>query len=121
MRDVLVYSLLRLAILAGVWWLLYTLTSFGFYLSGILAALIALLLSILVLRRPRNQAAERWQRADERRRARKGEKHDEDADEEDALMDAEVESTPAPDDEDTAGKADEQTASATRRRGDASR
>lgn len=91
MRDVLVYSLLRLAILAGVWWLLYSLTSFGFYLSGLLAALIALLVSILALRRPRNQAAERWRRADERRRARRGEQHDEDADEEDALMDADSE------------------------------
>ncbi len=91
MRDVLVYSLLRLAILAGVWWLLYALTPFGFYLSGILAALIALLVSILVLRRPRSQAAERWQRADERRRARRGEKRDEDADEEDAVVDADSE------------------------------
>lgn len=82
----LVYSLLRLAILVGLWWLLYAVTPFGFYLSGILAALIALLVSILVLRRPRGQVAERWQRRDERRRAHKGEVRDPDADEEDALM-----------------------------------
>lgn len=85
MRDVLVYSVIRLALFGAVWWVLAN-VGVGVYLAGIIAALIAMLVSILFLGRPRERAAERWQEADERRRARKGERRDEDADEEDELL-----------------------------------
>lgn len=86
MRDVLLYSVLRLALFGLVWWLL-ALAGFGIYMAGIIAALIAMLISILFLRRPREQAARRWQEADERRREQKARTRDRDADEEDELLD----------------------------------
>ncbi|GAB2534787.1 DUF4229 domain-containing protein [Brachybacterium huguangmaarense] len=86
MRDVLLYSLLRLVLIGGLWWLLDTVTPYGFYLSGLMAILIATLLSIVLLRRPRDAAAKRWQASDERRRATRVPRRDEDADEEDELL-----------------------------------
>ncbi len=95
MRDVLVYSVIRLALFGALWWVLAN-VGVGFYLAGIIAALIAMLVSILFLGRPRERAAERWQQADERRRERRKTKRDEDADEEDALVGEEsAESGPA--------------------------
>ncbi|MDO5661146.1 MAG: DUF4229 domain-containing protein [Brachybacterium sp.] len=85
MRDVLVYSVLRLALFAGTWWLLYMI-GVGFWLAGIAAALVSMLVSILVLRRQRDRVATHWQAADERRRARKGEPVDDDADAEDEAV-----------------------------------
>jgi hypothetical protein len=86
MRDVLLYSVLRLIVLLVAWWLL-VLIGVGFFLAGIIAVLIAFLISVLFLRAPRERIAGRLQSADERRRARRGPVHDEDADEEDALLD----------------------------------
>lgn len=97
MRDVLLYSVLRIAVLAAVWWLLMQF-GLGFGFAGIGAALIAMLLSILFLRRPRQAAAERWQAADERRREKRhatGADIDHDAEDEDALLDATDSETPA--------------------------
>lgn len=86
MRDLLVYSLLRILLFVVIWWLL-TLIGVGLFLAGVLAALIAMLLSIVLLNRPREAVAHRWQEADERRRAARAEKHaDADANEEDALI-----------------------------------
>jgi sugar phosphate permease len=85
MRDVIVYSVLRLGLWALLWWILFEL-GVGFYLAGILAVLIAFLVSAVLLRKPRDKAAGRLQQADEHRRARKGPKHDRDAEEEDFLL-----------------------------------
>lgn len=88
MRDLLVYSLLRIALFAVVWWLL-TLAGLGVFLAGMLAALVAMLASILLLKGPRQRAAERWQAADEQRRSRRAERasrRSADEDEEDSLV-----------------------------------
>lgn len=82
----LVYSVIRLALFAAVWWVL-TQIGIGLYLAGLIAALLAMLVSILFLGRPRERAAERWQEADERRRASRPAPRDEDADAEDELVD----------------------------------
>lgn len=86
MRDMVLYSILRLALWAVIWWLL-TVAGMGVILAGVLAALIAMLISILALNRLRDSAAMRWKEADDRRRERKGPEVDEDASEEDALLD----------------------------------
>ncbi|MCL6422850.1 DUF4229 domain-containing protein [Brachybacterium sp. JHP9] len=86
MRDLLLYSLLRVVILLALWWVLMQL-GFGMLLGGVLAVLIAMMLSFLLLDRPRRRAALRLQEADEARRARRGPVRDEDADEEDSLLD----------------------------------
>ena len=86
MRDMVLYGVLRLALWAVIWWLL-TLADMGVALAGVLAALIAMLISILALNRLRDSAAMRWKEADERRRERRGPSVDEDADEEDSLLD----------------------------------
>src|SRR5690625_3465530 len=98
MRDMVLYGVLRLALWAVIWWLL-TVAGMGVILAGVLAALIAMLISILALNRLRDGAAMRWKEADDRRRERKGPQVDEDAAEEDALIDGED----APTDEDGAG------------------
>lgn len=85
MREMAVYSLIRLALWVVIWWLL-TLLDIGVALAGVLAALIAMLLSILFLNRVRDAAAMRWKAAHDRRRQRKGEKIDQDAEAEDALL-----------------------------------
>lgn len=87
MRSVLLFSVIRLALWLVLWWVLSA-VGIGLVLAGLLAALIAMLLSILFLRRPREAAARSWQDADERRRERRGAVVDEDAEEEDALLDA---------------------------------
>ena len=86
MRDLLLYSLLRVVILLALWWVLMQL-GFGMLLGGVLAVLIAMMLSFLLLDRPRRRAALRLQEADEARRARRGPVRDGDADEEDSLLD----------------------------------
>lgn len=86
MRQILLFSVIRLALWLGLWWILFK-VGVGIMLAGVLAAFVAMLLSILFLRRPRAAAAEQWKAADDRRRARRGEKRDVDADEEDALLD----------------------------------
>lgn len=86
MRDLLLYSLLRVVILLALWWVLMQL-GFGMLLGGVLAVLIAMMLSFLLLDRPRRRAALRLQEADEARRARRDPVRDEDADEEDSLLD----------------------------------
>ena len=98
MRDMVLYGVLRLALWAVIWWLL-TVAGMGVILAGVLAALIAMLISILALNRLRDGAAMRWKEADDRRRERKGPQVDEDAAEEDALIDGEDALT----DEDGAG------------------
>ena len=86
MREMVVYAVLRLALFGVIWWLL-TLLDVGVMLAGVMAALISMLLSILFLDKARDRAAMRWKDADERRRARRGPKVDEDAEQEDALLD----------------------------------
>src|SRR5699024_6498652 len=77
MRDMVLYGVLRLALWAVIWWLL-TVAGMGVILAGVLAALIAMLISILALNRLRDSAAMRWKEADDRRRERKGQRLDED-------------------------------------------
>lgn len=86
MRDVLVYSVLRLVLFGALWWV-FAHVGLNVYLAGLVAALVAMLVSILFLGRPRDRAATRWQQADERRRARRSEPRDVDADTEDAVVD----------------------------------
>lgn len=86
MRDMVLYGVLRLALWAVIWWLL-TVAGMGVVLAGVMAALIAMLISILALNRLRDGAAMRWKEFDDRRRERKGPALDEDAAEEDALID----------------------------------
>jgi len=88
MRDVLLYSVLRLGIFLLVWVALIA-AGIHYLLAGALAALIAMLLSILLLRGPREGAAQRWKASDEARRERRSDQApDEDAAEEDALLDS---------------------------------
>ena len=68
MRDMVLYGVLRLALWAVIWWLL-TVAGMGVILAGVLAALIAMLISILALNRLRDSAAMRWKEADDRRRS----------------------------------------------------
>lgn len=90
MRHFLLYAVIRLGLWAVIWWAL-TLLGVGVALAGVLAALIAMLISILFLERLRNAAAMRWKAADERRAERRGADVDEDAEYEDALLDSEAE------------------------------
>lgn len=90
MRDMALFAVLRLALWAGLWWLL-TLFDVGVLLAAALAALLAMLISILFFDRLRSSVALRWKAADERRRERKGAPVDEDAEAEDATLDAEDE------------------------------
>lgn len=90
MRQFLLYAVLRLGLWIALWWLL-TLVGVGVMLAGVLAALIAMLLSILFLDRMRDAAAMRWKAADERRREKRGEQVDEDAEYEDGLFADDVE------------------------------
>ncbi|WP_058235284.1 DUF4229 domain-containing protein [Devriesea agamarum] len=87
MRDLLLYVFLRVLIFAALWWLLYWIGLGSLALSGIFAAVLAMLVSILVLGRPRQGIALRWEQADARRRARKAPVRDHDADAEDQLID----------------------------------
>ena len=87
MRHFLLYAVIRLGLWAVIWWVL-TLLDIGVMLAGVLAALIAMLLSILLLDRLRDAAAMRWKAADERRAERRSGEVDEDAEYEDAMLDA---------------------------------
>lgn len=102
MRDMVLYGVLRLALWAVIWWLL-TVAGMGVILAGVLAALIAMLISILALNRLRDSAAMRWKEADDRRRERKGQRLDEDAAEEDALLDEDDAEDEAPLEDDGVG------------------
>ncbi|AXK45836.1 DUF4229 domain-containing protein [Brachybacterium saurashtrense] len=86
MRHFLVYAVIRLGLWLLLWWVL-ALAGVGIMLAGVLAALIAMLLSILFLDRLRNAAALRWKAADERRAARRGPEVDQDAEYEDSVLD----------------------------------
>jgi hypothetical protein len=90
MRQFLLYAVIRLGLWALLWWLL-TVAGMGVMLAGVLAALIAMLISILFLDRLRDGAAMRWKDAHERRVERRGEVHDEDAEYEDGLFADDVE------------------------------
>ena len=90
MRQFLLYAVVRLGMWALLWWLL-TLAGVGVMLAGVLAALIAMLISILFLDRLRDGAAMRWKDAHERRVERRGEVVDEDAEYEDGLFADDVE------------------------------
>lgn len=85
MRDLIVYTLLRLGLFAVLWWLL-TLLGLHYLIAGVAAAFLAMLISFVALNRQRDRVAMRWKAADDRRRERRGEVRDEDADEEDALL-----------------------------------
>ena len=69
MRPFLLYAVIRLGLWVLIWWLL-TLMGVGLMLAGVLAALLAMLISILFLDRLRDAAAMRWKAADERRKTR---------------------------------------------------
>ena len=86
MRHFLLYAVVRLGLWAVLWWVL-TLFDVGVVLAGVLAALIAMLLSILFLDQLRGAAAMRWKAADERRARRREGEIDEDAEYEDSLLD----------------------------------
>jgi hypothetical protein len=86
MRSFLLYAVVRLGLWVALWWLL-TLLDVGVMLAGVLAAAIAMLISILFLDRLRDAAAMRWKAADERRAQRRGPEVDEDAEYEDSLLD----------------------------------
>ncbi|MBB5830591.1 DUF4229 domain-containing protein [Brachybacterium aquaticum] len=85
MRPFLLYAVVRLGLWIAIWWLL-TLLDIGVMLAGVLAALIAMLISILFLDRLRDAAAMRWKDAHERRVAKRGPVVDEDAEYEDSLF-----------------------------------
>ncbi|CAM3934843.1 MULTISPECIES: DUF4229 domain-containing protein [Helcobacillus] len=97
MRSILLFSLLRLAVFAVAWFLLAVLMpSVPWIWTGILAAVIAMLVSILLLGKQRQQVTEEMQRRGAERRAKAEKKRaagrrsvaDEDAEAEDAVMDA---------------------------------
>lgn len=83
------FAVIRLVLWAGIWWVL-TLFDIGVMLAGVLAALIAMLISILFLNRVRDAAAMRWKAADDKRRERHADDVDEDAEAEDSFLDAEA-------------------------------
>lgn len=93
MRPFLIYAVVRLGLWALLWWVL-SLSGLGVVLAGVLAALIAMLLSILFLDRLRDAAAQRWKAADERRAERRSTEADGDAEYEDGLLDDAEESRP---------------------------
>jgi len=89
MRQFLLYAVIRLGLWIALWWVL-TVAGVGVMLAGVLAALIAMLISILFLDRLRDAAAMRWKTAHERRVEKRGEVVDEDAEYEDGLFADEV-------------------------------
>lgn len=86
MRQFLLYAVIRLGLWVLIWWAL-TQLDIGLMLAGVLAALIAMLVSIVFLDRLRDAAAMRWKAADERRAERRGPDVDEDAEYEDSMLD----------------------------------
>ena len=87
MRQFLLYAVIRLGLWVLIWWLL-TLLDVGLMLAGVLAAFLAMLISILFLDKLRGAAAMRWKDANERRAQRREEETDEDAEFEDSLLDS---------------------------------
>ena len=87
MRQFLLYAVIRLGLWVLIWWLL-TLLDVGLMLAGVLAAFLAMLISILFLDKLRGAAAMRWKDANERRAQRREEEIDEDAEFEDSLLDS---------------------------------
>lgn len=91
MRNYVLYSVIRLALFAGVWALLYFLMPGVHWLfTGTLAAVIAMLISILALGKLRQGVASNLEHSVEKRREKKrGHKSDAelDAEEEDSLID----------------------------------
>ncbi|MEE1618156.1 DUF4229 domain-containing protein [Brachybacterium sp. J153] len=101
MRNVLGYALIRIALWLVLWYLL-ALAGVGVMLAGVLAVLIAMMISFLFLGRVRENAAAGLQAADEARVERRGPVRDEDAEAEDAALD---EAEDSRDDEQDARKA----------------
>ena len=89
MGRVLGYGLLRIVTWLVLWYLLI-LAGLGVYIAGVLAVLIAMMLSFLLFGGVRRRAAEGLQEVDERRRERRGPEVDEDAESEDALLDGDA-------------------------------
>lgn len=85
MRNVLGYALIRIVLWLVIWYLL-TLVGVGVITAGLLAVLIAMMISFLLLGGRRQRAAEGLQSVDERRRERRGPVVDQDAADEDALI-----------------------------------
>ncbi|MBV7411588.1 DUF4229 domain-containing protein [Dermabacteraceae bacterium TAE3-ERU27] len=84
MRYFAAYTLPRLGIFLALWFgLSYPL---GTYLGGITAAVLSFFVSVFLLRGQRDKVVARWMAADEKRRANRVEKRDEDADTEDILL-----------------------------------
>lgn len=97
MGRVLGYALLRIVMWVVLWYLL-VLVGLGVYIAGVLAVLIAMMLSFLLFGGVRRRAAEGLQEVDERRRRRRGPEVDEDAESEDALLDGDAPDTDQPED-----------------------
>jgi hypothetical protein len=82
-RDIAIYTGLRLALLAGVWLLLQAVTPFRGLVAVIIALLISGVISVVLLDRPRDRAGSRvagvFRRIDERiERSRTAEDFDDD-------------------------------------------
>lgn len=97
MRSALFFALLRLAILGVVWFLLTVLMpDAAWFWTGILAAVIAMLISIPLLGRQRQAVAEELERRNEERQGKRAgirTASELDADEEDALLGSQEPST----------------------------
>lgn len=90
MRSILLYTVLRLGLFFGIWALL-SLTGIHWMFTGILAAVIAMLISVLALSRIRQSVALRLEKTVARTAEKSAEKTsdtDLDAEEEDAIIDA---------------------------------
>lgn len=91
MRNYVLYSIIRLALFGGTWALLsFLMPGVHWFFTGILAAVIAMLISILALGRLRQGVATNLEHSVEKRREkRRGTKTDAelDAEEEDSLLD----------------------------------
>lgn len=122
MRSALLFSALRLAIFAVVWFLLTLLMpDAAWFWTGILAAVIAMLISIPLLGQQRQALAETLEQKNEKRqerRARARSASEADADEEDALLDAKDEDASSDEaDDDSAPDAADEDASESEREG----
>ncbi|ANP27031.1 hypothetical protein DAD186_04760 [Dermabacter vaginalis] len=91
MRNYVLYSIIRLALFAGVWALLYFLMpGVHWFFTGILAAVIAMLISILALGELRQGVAANLEHSVEARRDKRRDLKTEaelDAEAEDSLLD----------------------------------
>lgn len=90
MRSFLIYSVVRLAIFAAVWFLL-SFTGIHWMFTGVLAAVVAMLISVLFLGKLRQRLAIDVQgRVQDRAKKRQGRKseYDLDADAEDSVIDS---------------------------------